>query len=297
MKIFGIVNQDIYFQIINSIHERNSALIVKTLHALLEKGNDIQEFINGLMDYIRNILLLKLDIDVPELPKEIKSSVQGLAAKFSENELLYLISLLIKTKADMKISNNPMLVAEMAFIKLSKLAEMTSLENLKKMVAGNISETRPKSEPSSKEKEEVKSPIEKTAEIKQEIADEVEKSKPRFSKLNLETVKRYQPEINEKIRKEKPFIYNYFQDCIIESVNNNIIHFLVSKPVFYKMLVDKKEEIEKIISDFYDLKLRLDFKLKQKPKEDIIVNPEMQDIERETPKLADFIKATDSVIS
>ena len=127
--------------------------------------------------------------------------------------------------------------------------------------------------------------------------DEVEKSKLHFKSVDLEAAKKYLPEIKEKLRKEKPFIYNYFRDCEIESVENNYIHYKAAKPVFYKMLNDKKGMIEKLISDFYGLKVKVDFTLKQKPKEDVILNPEIEDIEREAPKLADFIKITDSVIS
>ncbi len=297
MEIFGIVNLDVYRNIMNAVFKREPAVIVKTLHSLLEKGNDIQEFINGLMDYIRNILLIKLEVEVPELTSDAKTAVKELSGKFSENELLYLISLLIKTKTDIKISNNPVLLAEMAFIKLSKLAEMASLDQIKIIAAGNSSVTVSKPEKVDDKKIEEPSPRVETAKIKQEIVEEVERSKLHFEKLDLDTVKKYQPEINEKIRKEKPFLYNYFQDCKIESVNNNVIHYIATKPVFYKMLVDKKPMIQKIIADFYGLPVKLNFSFKQKPKEDLILNPELEDIERETPQLADFIKITDSVIS
>jgi DNA polymerase III subunit gamma/tau len=298
MEIFGIVDLDVYYDIIKAIYEREPAKIVKTLHMLLEKGNDIQEFINGLMDYLRNILLTRLDIDVPELSSEAKNIVKELAEKFSENELLYLISLLIKTKSDLKMSNNPILVAEMSFIKLSKLAEMASLSEVRKLVNN---EQPLKAVPVKENQKSVSvkedSPETKTEQIKQEIVEEVEKNKLHLKNLDLDIARKHQSEINEKIRKEKPFLYNYFKNCSIDAVENNIIRYTASKPVFYKMLIDKKEIIQKIIAEFYGLQVRVDFSLKQKPKEDIIVNPEIEDIERETPRLADFIKTTDSVIS
>ncbi|MFC1887581.1 DNA polymerase III subunit gamma/tau [Candidatus Cloacimonadota bacterium] len=298
MEIFGIVDLDVYNNILKAVLDRDPATIVKTLHTILEKGNDIQEFINGLMDYIRNILLTKLNIDIPELSREIKVPVKELADNFTENELLYLISLLIKTKSDIKTSNNPILIAEMAFVKLSKLAVMTSMNRIKSIVSGKeqpvVIKRSTFKKPVNNGEE---SPLNKTQQVKKEIVEEVEKGKLHLKSLDLETAKKYQSEINEKIRKEKPFLYNYFKDCTIDSVENNFIHYIAAKPVFYKMLGDKKDMIQKLIAEFYGLQVRIDFTLKQKPKEDIIANPEIEDIERETPKLADFIKLTDSVIS
>jgi len=297
MEIFGIVDQDIYRNIVTSICERQPANMVNILHNILEKGNDIQEFINGLMDYLRNILFTKLEIDIPEFSADAKNTLKELALNFSENELLYLISLLIKTKTDLKMSNNPILVAEMSFIKLSKLAEMTSFEKIRKIVSQLDNKPVKTTEKQKQGKEQNNSPDIKTKKIIKDIEAEVEKNKPVLEKIDLATAKKFQPEINEKISKEKPFIFNYFKDCIIENVENNLIHYIALKPVFYKMLIDKKNIIENLISEFYGLKVRIDFTLKQKPKEDVIVNPEMEDIERETPKLAEFIKITDSVIS
>jgi len=301
MEIFGIVDLDIYRNVMLAIYEREPAEVIKILHNVLEKGNDIQEFINGLMDYIRDILLTRLNIDIPELSSEAKKTVKSFSDKFSESELLYLISLLIKTKSDLKMSNNPILVAEMSFVKLSKLAEMTSIDNLKNIV----SKTAFKSSPALPIKPEVKkdqtvteiSPNTKTRKIKQEIVEEAEESKTKFNELNLEIVQQHQSEINEKIKKEKPFLYNYFNDCKIDSVENNFINYTVAKPLYYKMLVDKKNAIQSIVTEFYGLKVIINFILKQKPKEDVILNPDIEDIEREAPKLADFIKVTDSIIS
>jgi len=301
LDIFGIVDLDVYSNVMKAIRDREPAVIVKILHEILEKGNDIQEFINGLMDYIRDILLLSLEIDVPELASEIKVTIGKFSQEFSENELLYLISLLIKTKSDIKLSNNPILVAEMAFIKLAKLAELTSLKNIPKLLNKGqpVILKEPEKEPVKTEKklDQSKTPAGQTDLIKQEMVAEVEENKPKFEKLDLETARQYQPKIFDIIRKEKPFIYNYFKDSKLKEVENNFLHYTVDKPIFYRMLSDKKEAIQQIVSDFYGLNAKIDFTLIQKPREHVIVNPDIEDIEREAPKLAEFIKTTDSIIS
>ncbi len=297
LSVFGIVHTDIYHKIITSILEKKTSRIVKSLQQILEKGNDIQEFINGLLDYIRNLLFIKTGLDVPEIPPADKKILQDLSKKFEENDLLYLISLLIKTKTDIKTSSNPILIAEMAFIKMAKIREMKSLEEIIGSIS-NMDEHQQiplTSVPAKKKSEKVLH--KKTEKVKKEITKEVKEEKPDLKKITIEDYEKDKEIILNKLKKEKPITATYLNSSKIDHISNNFIHFDVGSSATYKMLDDDKDLISGIISEHFNLKIKIDFTLKKVKKEKVIANPTLEDIRRESPKLAEFIEITDSIIS
>jgi len=130
LNIFGIVDKDVYNNILNNILQKQPGEILNILHDILEKGYDLQEFFTGLLEWFRNLLLIKLNVKSSEIPESYKKILQDFAKQFTENDIMYLMSFLIKTKIDMRTSGNPMLMAEMAFIKLAKKEEISSLEKI-----------------------------------------------------------------------------------------------------------------------------------------------------------------------
>ena len=302
LSIFGIVHFDVYRDVLSAISNKESSEIINILHDILEKGNDIQEFINGLLDYVRDVLLLKIGINVQGISKEIQNTMKSFCNKFEENELLYLMTLLVKTKTDIKTSNNPILVAEMSFVKLSKLAELKSLDEILEYISSNNFDLKKKKN-DFPEKEKIESEHtqsdfhQKTEEVKSEILKEAIEKKPKLDELTLEELQKQNNIIIEKIRKEKPFVVNYYINSKIKNVSNNFVHYLVPNQLSLKMLHDNKSSIMEILSNCFNLPIKVDFTLKEEKKEQFITNPTIDDIKRESPKLAEFIEITDSIIS
>ncbi len=300
LSIFGIVHTDVYNEIMNSIIDKNSTKIIELLHDILEKGNDIQEFLNGLLEYIRNLMLLKIGLDVQEIPQSYKTIMRSISNKFEENDLLYLISILIKTKTDIRVSTNPILVAEMSFIKLAKLSELKSLDQILEDISSKSFEkitAKPEEKPDLSSLKKEKILHKKTEEVKSELSKEVLEEKPHIKEITVVDIENDKEIILNKIKKDKMILANYFNNCKIESISNNFIHFIVSNSIAYNLLTDEKEFITQIISNHFNLKVRINFTLKKAEKTKTITNPTMDDIKRESPNLAEFIELTDSIVS
>jgi len=300
LSIFGIVHTDVYNEIMNSIIDKNSTKIIELLHDILEKENDIQEFLNGLLEYIRNLMLLKIGLDVQEIPQLYKTIMRNISNKFEENDLLYLISILIKTKTDIRVSTNPILVAEMSFIKLAKLSELKSLEKILEDISSKSFEkviAKPEEKPDLSSLKNEKILHKKTEEVKSELTKEVSEEKPHIKEITIIDIENDKEIILNKIKKEKMILANYFNNSKIESISNNFIHFIVSNSIAYNLLVDEKVFITQIISNHFNLKIRINFTLKKAKKTKTIANPTMDDIKRESPDLAEFIELTESIVS
>jgi hypothetical protein len=65
----------------------------------------------------------------------------------------------------------------------------------------------------------------------------------------------------------------------------------------FNMLDQNKAEISEIYSNHFNLKIRVEFLLQKEQKEQVITNPTIDDVKRESPALADFIEKTDSIIN
>lgn len=179
---------------------------------MMEKGTDLQEFINGLLDYIRDLLLLKVGVKIQTISLAQENLMTSLAKEFSEQDILYLISLLIKAKNDIKISTNPILVAEMSFVKIAKLQDMHALPEILQQIQSGITVTQPTSQP--------RTPAanhRQTTRIKQEIKQEATAKPPSSASSRL----KYISNIGHKLWKNCALKNPYWQIILITALCKN----------------------------------------------------------------------------
>lgn len=300
LKIFGIVDFDVYKQIMQAILDKNPSSIIKILHEILEKGNDIQELLNGLMDYVRSVMLLKIGIDVEDVSAENKTAMIPFTESFSENDLLYLISLLIKTKSDIKISNSPLLVAEMSFLKIAKLFEIHSVEDIIEKLSNKsilpVQNLIPSKE-MEKPKLDTMDMIKKTQQLKKNMAEEAQSEKPAIKEFSEEVFNKYHNEISSRIKKAKPFIAAFYSKTTLDKMISNMIHLNCPDELTFDRLQKNKIELESIVSKFLGKDIKFNFKLKEVKTEESISNPDIDDIRKKSSDLADFIEVTNSTFS
>lgn len=301
MNIFGTVHTEIYEQITRAIKDQKPSEIIVKLHEVLEKGTDLQEFLGGYLEYIRNLTLFRIGITPQEVAPNQIGAMQEVSQLFSENELVYLITLLMQVKVDVKSSNTPVLVAEMALIKLSRMAEMQSIEDIISKI-GNAPAPRQiystpapqRSKPVTqfeKAKKEQKRYEEKLHEKmnkeQERIQQESERAKELFGNLDLSKIKQYLPKVAEDIKREKMFLGNELDKCEIRSFENNKLTLVTDKALSQSLLNKNLDWLtEKIKSYFGKEKLSIIIKLETPEKDDTIINPNIRQIEEKDPDLA-----------
>ncbi|MDP8201071.1 MAG: DNA polymerase III subunit gamma/tau [Candidatus Tenebribacter burtonii] len=309
LTIFGIVHTDVFYKILLFVTEKNASGIIELLHDILEKGNDIQEFLNGILDYIRNLLLLKLNIDIPTISEANRKQMLEISDKFQDGDLIYIMTILIKTKMDIKNCSNPTLVVEMAFIKISRLSELQSLDklidsiNIDEPINMGTKKVKPiRMQPIENEKvvipqQQTITMHEKIEEVKAEIQKEAEQEKPKIDKLTIEAVEESLDDIAKILYKQKPIVSNYLVNCNIQNLSNNFLHLVSANSFAYDLLKNEKEVISDIFTKHFNLKIKVDFTLEEVKGKKVITNPTLDDIKRESPTIASFIEDTDSIIN
>ena len=129
-EVFGILPFEVYERILLSINSGNSAEVIRNLHAIIEMGNDIIEIVNGFLDYLRLCLLSCYDVETGEISKAQYQTIKSIVSKFDDQDLLYIITIIMKTKVDMKTGDNPAILLEIVLIKLSKIKDLVDIESV-----------------------------------------------------------------------------------------------------------------------------------------------------------------------
>jgi len=147
-QALGVIHQDLFFRISDFIREGNLKELILLSREVFTSGYDLNEFLLGLEEHLRNILIAKSTgsteyIDVSEnfLEKYRKN-----ADIFSENDLIAYLHVLGDTINQVRNSQQPQLKFELGLLKLAKLPQaadintlLEKLELLKKKARHNTS--------------------------------------------------------------------------------------------------------------------------------------------------------------
>ncbi len=125
----GILDFDIYFDIIDLIHKRDITALLQYFNKLVTEGVDIHFFIGGLTSHFRDLLIAKHPetIALLEQSDEIKQRYKAQAGYFDEETLTSAIDILVQADLDYKMSQNPLLLTELGLLKI-----LNSIKDYKK---------------------------------------------------------------------------------------------------------------------------------------------------------------------
>jgi DNA polymerase-3 subunit gamma/tau len=122
-EFLNIPDKEIYFNISKFIRESNSKDILSFLDSLQEKGFDLQTFYNGIVEHLRNLLVIKTT-DNPALLDEsdvIKIKYKEESVLFSEDQLLRLLKIMFENEYRFKFSSNQNVLIESLLVELCRI--------------------------------------------------------------------------------------------------------------------------------------------------------------------------------
>jgi DNA polymerase-3 subunit gamma/tau len=144
----NLVDQDLYFTVTDLINDKNSKGGLELVDDIIKRGYDIREFLSGLAEHLRNILVVRStdSTSLVEASDVHRKRYQAVAKQFSENDLLRLMKLVAETETAVKWSTQPRVTLEMGLLQMIKLDSsvevqelLSQLEELKKKIDGGSS--------------------------------------------------------------------------------------------------------------------------------------------------------------
>jgi DNA polymerase-3 subunit gamma/tau len=150
-ETLGLVDQEKLFDITDAIAEKNSQRGISILDQLIDSGIDLPEFVNSLLQHLRNLLVAKVSGDTTALFDLSDIYIQKYKEKssaFSEEDLLRMIKVVADLNLNLKRASDPRILLEMTLLKLLKmessvnLAEVLNKLDLLQGCASNNTHTR-----------------------------------------------------------------------------------------------------------------------------------------------------------
>ncbi|MBK8945274.1 MAG: DNA polymerase III subunit gamma/tau [Ignavibacteriae bacterium] len=287
-KMLNLIDDEVYFQISDAILEKSFKTAFEVSENIYTNGWNFIDFINGLLEHFRNIstVIITKSANFIESSENLKSKYLKYSDKFSEGDLLRILSFLSKTQNEIKISQNQKLKVEISlshligFVKSATLSELIAkvdiaeeitdkkkTELIEKINVGLKSEENIVINSVPEEafpilKEEKKSVKIKPSPIaKSKTLDEVKfKNSP-----TIEIIKEKWNLIKEAIIKEK-FTLSIFEHTFPDKLEKNILHILVDNKEDIPILNSSSEYISKRLSTLFDSNIIAKFEFRKTQK-------------------------------
>jgi len=126
----GTVAQESLLKFTSGLLSRDSAGLLRLIDMLLEQGQDMRQFLSGVVEHLRNLLVAKISAEpstIIELPASDVEAIKRQAAAAEAEHLLLLFDSLSKTLDDMRWSPNQRFTVEVGLIKACNLAPLKPL--------------------------------------------------------------------------------------------------------------------------------------------------------------------------
>jgi DNA polymerase-3 subunit gamma/tau len=142
-QAMGVVDLDLFFRLTDHVTTQNSAGVLKLVEHVVREGYDLQEFVTGLAEHLRNLLVARSleDDALIEAAEATRQRYAEASRQFSESDLLRLLMIVGDAEEAIKSSSQPRLKLEMALLKMAALTRsvdlrtaLTKIDRLEQMV-------------------------------------------------------------------------------------------------------------------------------------------------------------------
>jgi DNA polymerase-3 subunit gamma/tau len=132
MKVLGLISSDLFFSLMRSLKEKDLLSMMNDVKCIQNSGVPPMDFINGLNEHIRNLMLSssKSRIDLLTVNNELKNQYFKEGKQWDIRDLLRISDILDDLIVKLKYSTHPDILIEMTFIKLLEMDTSIQLEDL-----------------------------------------------------------------------------------------------------------------------------------------------------------------------
>jgi DNA polymerase III subunit gamma/tau len=136
LTMLNIVDEETYFHITNLIKGKDVKGGLLLVDEVINRGYDVREFLNGLMEHLRNILIARSTKNTAliESSEVYRKQYAEIAERFTESDLLRLIKIASDTEATIRWSQQPRLKLEIGLVQMIKLDSSVEISTLLKQL-------------------------------------------------------------------------------------------------------------------------------------------------------------------
>jgi len=128
----NIIDQEFFFRATDIIHSRDKKATFAYVAEMMDGGIDIQEYIAGLIEHLRNLLFAATTQSgmLIETTQFYRDKYLAESKKFTEQDILRLLHIAIESEKDLRFAQQPRVHLEFALLRMTSLAESIDLRQL-----------------------------------------------------------------------------------------------------------------------------------------------------------------------
>jgi DNA polymerase-3 subunit gamma/tau len=129
-QAMGVVDQDLYFDLTEHVATQNTAGVLELVRHVVRSGYDLQEFLAGLAEHLRNLLVVhSLGGEALDgVAESTRRRYVDEADRFGEADLLRLLTVAGDAEDDVKNSPQPRLKLETTLLKMAQMRRAADLQ-------------------------------------------------------------------------------------------------------------------------------------------------------------------------
>lgn len=132
-QVLGIVEQDIYFNLVDIIAEQNVPAGLHLIHEILHQGYNLDEVTLGILEHLRNLLIVKSAPDAAEILDTAAMDLdryQAQCERFETEDLLRLSQLATQMENAIKTSALPKVQLETGVVRMIRMEPSVLLSDI-----------------------------------------------------------------------------------------------------------------------------------------------------------------------
>jgi DNA polymerase-3 subunit gamma/tau len=146
-EALGLIDDEMYAELLRIVAERRAPEVFPFVSTLVERGADLGEFVNGIGEVLRAVLLRMAEGEAEGLTETIRGAVNQAAAEFSQGDLLRMLRLLQEAETSIRRSPNARLYVETLLLQWALLDRTVEIADLLAALKGQRSAPGPARRP------------------------------------------------------------------------------------------------------------------------------------------------------
>jgi DNA polymerase III subunit gamma/tau len=273
---FNLAESDVYFHITDLIKSKDGCSLLNYFDELMNKGYDMQTFLDGLSEHYRNLLVANStnSADLIMEADTVKQKYKEHINNFNQIELINSLKLILQAEYTFKYSSNQRTLIEALLIELIKFTDTREIsqiiEELKEIKSGGegfTAKNHAKETPNSKEPYKAATEVkvnyqshEKT--IVTQAGNDEQKNEPseEITYVNIKNamgnLDNHWLTIKDQIKTERKWVYSIIKDSVFEADSEENFFLRVDEST-YELIDGYKDYLSGKISKYFGQSLSI----------------------------------------
>ena len=135
-EALGLIGDEMYGDLLAMVAERRSADVFPFVARVVEQGADLAEFVSGIGEVIRALMLRRLGGEPEGLTDALREVIDRVASDFGEGDILRMLKLLEETETSIRRSPNARLYVETLLLQWTLMDRMVEISQVLEALQG-----------------------------------------------------------------------------------------------------------------------------------------------------------------